>query len=221
MIMATRSGAAVDLLSLERIRGRLRNGRVGTQLYLYDAVDSTDARLRALAGAGTPEGTVALAERPRTGRGQPVDLQVSVLFRPATPAPGEVGAFTFAATLALADAVKDEGVVPAIEWPGTVRVGGRTVGRVLAECAQSGEAAVHVVVGVAVTLNAVPPAAEPAGGEATSVAAECGHVIDRSEFAGAYLEHLEHRIAAWAAADLDEVLAAWLAVPTANPRTVD
>lgn len=221
MIAVARKASRPDLLSLERIRRTLAGHRVGAQIYLYDVVDSTNAKLRSLARAGATDGTVVLAEGQTAGRGRQgaawfspygVNLYVSVLFRP-TISPGELGVFTFVASLALADAVKDHGAVPAIKWPNDVLVDGRKVGGALVESALREETVDHVIVGVGANLNveteALHEALGPAGRFATSLAAECGHAVDRSAFAAAYLEHLEHRVEAWATAGPAGVLAAW------------
>jgi BirA family transcriptional regulator, biotin operon repressor / biotin---[acetyl-CoA-carboxylase] ligase len=224
---------ATELLSLEDIRRRLRGTAVGTQIYLYGEVDSTNAKLRALARAEAAEGTVVLAEGQTAGRGRQgaawfspsgVNLYVSVLFRPAI-SPRELGVFTFVASLALADAVKDQGVVPAIKWPNDVLVGGRKIGGALVESALHGQAVEHVIVGVGANLNveveALVAALGPAGRFATSLAAECGHEIDRNAFAAAYLNHLERWVDVWTTDGPSEVVAAWRARDILTGRRVE
>jgi BirA family biotin operon repressor/biotin-[acetyl-CoA-carboxylase] ligase len=211
----------VDLLSIDEIRRRLVTSTVGAQIYLYGDVDSTNTKLRMLARGQAPDGTVVLAEGQTAGRGRRgaewfspsgVNLYASVLFRPAV-SPREVGLFTFVASLALSDAVKDQGLLPTIKWPNDVLVGGRKVGGALVESALRGDTVDHVIVGVGANLNVEVPALRAAlgtaGGFATSLAAECDHEIDRNVFAASYLNHLDRWVGVWAVEGAHEVLAAW------------
>lgn len=211
----------VDLLSIDEIRRRLMTSTVGVQIYLYGDVESTNAKLRMLARGGAPEGTVVLAEGQTAGRGRRgsvwfspsgVNLYASVLFRPAV-SPRELGLFTFVASLALADAVKEQGLVPAIKWPNDVLVGGRKIGGALVESPMRGDAVDYVIVGVGANLNVEPALLRAALGDAgrfaTSLAAECGHEIDRNVFAASYLNHLDRWVCMWATEGVHELLAAW------------
>lgn len=223
----------LSLLSLENIRRRLHGTRVGTHIYLYGEVDSTNARLRALARDRASEGTVVLAEGQTAGRGRQgapwfspsgVNLYASVLFRPAI-SPRELGVFTFVASLALADAVRDHGAAPAIKWPNDVLVGGRKIGGALVESSLRGAAVDHVIVGIGANLNVDVDVLRahlgPAGCFATSLAAECGREIDRNAFAAAYLNHLERWVEAWTSDGPAAVLAAWRARDILTGRRVE
>jgi hypothetical protein len=54
-----------DLLSIEQIRQQRKTSMVGRVLPRTGCVDSTNARCRALAREGAPEGLVVLAEEQR------------------------------------------------------------------------------------------------------------------------------------------------------------
>jgi len=224
---------AMDLLSIEEIRRRLTASTVGNHIYLYGTVDSTNAKLRRLARSGALPGTVVLAEAQTAGRGRNgaawfspsgLNLYASVLFRPAVPL-RELGVFTFVASLALADAVKDHGATPAIKWPNDVLVGGRKVAGTLVEAAVRKGVADHVIVGVGVNLNVEPTALRSAlaaaGDFATSLAAERGKEIDRNVFAAAYLSHLDRWAGVWAAKGASEILAEWRARDILTGRRVE
>jgi len=212
---------ATDALSIEAIRPRLKTSVVGRHLFLFGEVESTNAVLRHLARSGATEGTVVLAEGQRQGRGRlgqewfspsGLNLYASVLFRErltlrAAPV------FSFIASLAVADAVKELGLHPAIKWPNDVLVDGKKVGGSLQECAARGLVVDFLVLGVGVNLNVEPASLRVALGEAgagaTSLSAVAGHEIDRNAFAASYLNHLD----TWALRHWKEgaavVLAAW------------
>jgi BirA family biotin operon repressor/biotin-[acetyl-CoA-carboxylase] ligase len=208
-------------LLVEEIRRRLQTALVGRHLYVLHEVESTNATLRAMARAGSVEGTTVLAESQTQGRGrhgQPwfspagLNLYASVLFRPTFP-PREAPRFSFIASLSAADAVRECGASPAIKWPNDVLVERKKIAGTLVECATQGEDIEYVILGVGVNLNVAPSALRAALGRqamaATSLAAIVGREIDRSAFAASYLNHLDR----WAARCREEgvapILAAW------------
>lgn len=210
-----------ELLGIDAVRSRLATSLVGRQLHVFGDVDSTNTKLRALARSGAPAGTVVLAEGQTAGRGRHgqewfspsgVNLYASVLFRPVLH-PREVAVFSFIASLALVDTIKDAGASPGIKWPNDILVGGKKVAGVLVECATRGEAIDYVILGVGVNLNVDPEvlrtALGPAGGFATSLAAVTGREIDRNGFVAAYLNHLDAWYQAWQSQGPQPVLTRW------------
>lgn len=192
-----------DRLSIEVVRRRLDTKTVGRHLYLFGEIESTNRVLRRLARSGAAEGTAVLAESQSDGRARlgrawfspaGVNLYVSVLFRHGLKL-REVGVFSFTASLALSDAVKELGLSPAIKWPNDVLVGGKKVAGSLAECASRGEAVDYLVLGVGVNLNVEVALLHrelgAAGLAATSLAAALGHPVDRNAFAASYLTRLD------------------------------
>jgi BirA family biotin operon repressor/biotin-[acetyl-CoA-carboxylase] ligase len=210
-----------ELLTIDGIRRQLATSMVGRQLYLFGEVDSTNAKMRALARAGAREGTVVLAEGQTAGRGRHgrewfspsgVNLYASVLFRPSV-GPGQVGVFPFMAPLAVCDAARDLGVHPAIKWPNDVLVDGRKFAGTLVECAMRGDEVEYVILGVGVNLNvdqvALKAALGPAAPFAVSLATVLGHEVDRSSFAASYLNHLEAWTRAWQRGGVEVLRSAW------------
>jgi BirA family transcriptional regulator, biotin operon repressor / biotin---[acetyl-CoA-carboxylase] ligase len=208
-------------MSIAGIRRRLRAPIVARQLYLCGQVDSTNATLSRLARSGAPEGTVVLAETQTAGRGrlgQPwfsppgVNLYASVLFRGSLTLK-EAPLFSFIGGLALADAVREEGAIPAIKWPNDVLVDRRKVGGSLIECGARGDAVEYLVLGVGANLNVdldeLGAALGPAAAGATSLRAAIGREVDRDVFAASYINALD----AWASRYRGEgpsaILEAW------------
>jgi BirA family transcriptional regulator, biotin operon repressor / biotin---[acetyl-CoA-carboxylase] ligase len=194
---------ATEPLSIEAIRRLLRASVVGQHLYLFGEVESTNTVLRDLARSGATEGTVVLAEGQRRGRGrlgQPwfspsgVNLYASVLFRERL-VPRKAGLFSFIAGLALADAIKDLGLHPAIKWPNDVLVDTKKVAGSLVDCAIRDETVEFLVLGVGANLNVDSESLRHALGEAaagaTSLSEVIGHEIDRNAFAASYLNRLD------------------------------
>jgi BirA family transcriptional regulator, biotin operon repressor / biotin---[acetyl-CoA-carboxylase] ligase len=210
-----------SLLSIPDIRRHLTASVIGRHIYLFDEVDSTNARLKTLARAGARAGTVLIAEGQTAGRGRHgqawfsphgVNLYASVLLRPDVQS-RELGPFSLIAALALADAIKDFGVTPSITWPNDVLIDGKKVGASLLECGGRGDLVDYVILGVGVNLNIEPSALRaalgPSGTFATSLAAETGHDIDRNAFAAAYLSHLDRWAYVWETQGAEGIVAAW------------
>lgn len=217
------SGASVrtDALAIDRIRRDLSSERVGCHLYLFGEVNSTNEALRNLARAGAVEGTVVLAECQGAGRGRlgktwysppNVNLYASVLFRPSI-APRDVPGFSFLSGLALADAVREEGVEPAIKWPNDILVERKKVAGSLAEFAAAGARVEFAILGVGVNLNVgrdeLLEALGDAGLAATSLAHAAGREIDRNAFTSRFLTLLDEWHQIYLAKGPRTILDAW------------
>jgi BirA family biotin operon repressor/biotin-[acetyl-CoA-carboxylase] ligase len=198
----------LDGLDIGAIRRRLAAEVVGTHVYVFADVLSTNAALRELAVAGAREGTVVLAESQRGAYGRRdstwfspsgVNLYASVLFRPdIRPAASPV--FSFIASLALTEAIWALGVPAAVKCPSDIVVRGRKVAGVRLDVSTVGDRVSHIVVGINVNVNVVRGELEaglgPAAACATSLREERGLPIDRNGFAASFLNNLEkwHRL---------------------------
>ena len=198
----------IDGLDVAAIRRQLAGEVVGTHVYLFGDVLSTNAALRELAAAGAREGTVVLAESQRAARGRldstwfsppGVNLYASVLFRPFIVAAASP-VFSFIASLALTEAIWALGVPAGVKWPNDIVVRGRKLAGARLDVSTVGDRVAHVVVGVGVNVNVLRRELEaglgPAARDATSLREELGRPVDRNAFAASYLNQLEkwHRL---------------------------
>lgn len=219
--MSLEAAVVHDSLSVELIRQKLSSEIVGCQVYLFEQVSSTNAVLRALAKAGAREGTVVLAEEQTEGRGRlgqrwfsppGVNLYASVLFRPAI-LPEAVPVFAFIASLALTEAIRAEGLPPAIKWPNDILVERKKVAGTLVECATAGDRVEYVILGTGVNLNVRREALRAALGDAAHAATSLREVarekIDRNAFAATFLTLLERWFQVYVTRGPEAVLAAW------------
>jgi BirA family transcriptional regulator, biotin operon repressor / biotin---[acetyl-CoA-carboxylase] ligase len=201
--MQADTAVTVDALSVERILQSLAPQLVGGRICLYDAVPSTNAVLRDLAREGAAAGTVVLAESQTAGHGRAgkpwfsppgVNLYASVLLRPDIQ-PGEAGVYSFIASLALADAIREQGLAPAIKWPNDVLVARRKVAGTLAEVVVAGDRVEHMILGAGINVNVEPEALRVALGataqQATSLKEALGRPVDRNAFAAAFLTAMD------------------------------
>jgi BirA family biotin operon repressor/biotin-[acetyl-CoA-carboxylase] ligase len=183
-------------------------------------VDSTNAEAarRAAAGAGP---TWILAGFQTVGRGRRGRAWVSprgnfhatLMDRPAGT-PGQVALFSFAAGLALREALA--ALAPgayAFKWPNDVLLNGGKVAGILLESAGAGGPVEYLAVGMGVNLIAAPDPAdlEPGARRPVSVLAETGVRVEPA----ALLDRLAPAYARWSAQLLAEgfgpLREAWLA----------
>lgn len=171
----------------------------------YRRTDSTNARLRELAAAGAPHGTVATADEQEAGRGRQgrvwfappgSGLLYSALLRPL----GERPLLPLAVPLAVAEAA--ESLAPrrcGLKWPNDVWVGERKLAGVLIEGrphADGGWAVIGIGVNVALIDDEFPAELR---GAATSIGngasvAEARHALN--EALGEWIEAAPERVLA-------------------------
>ena len=157
--------------------------------------DGVVKEVKVKVGDEIAEGTVVVAESQTHGRGrhgQPwfsppgVNLYASALFRPSFLA-RDATSFSFVASLAVYDALRELGGEPSIKWPNDVILGGKKVAGTLVECATRGHEIDFLILGVGVNLNVDPAALRAAldgsGFAATSVSHVLGRTIERNAFA--------------------------------------
>ena len=185
----------------------------GWQGQFFEAVDSTQDEARAAARWGAPDRSVFVADFQRAGRGRQgrtwlagpgMALLVSILFRETTTAATPFR-WTSLASVALIDAIHDLlDLKPAIKWPNDLMLNNRKLAGILAETSFDGR---HLLAIVGIGANVNTPAAELAGipGRATSLAAECGHEVDR----GQLLLRLVRRIDHWLDRPAADLHATW------------
>jgi BirA family biotin operon repressor/biotin-[acetyl-CoA-carboxylase] ligase len=233
MTAAESSAVALDHLDVTAIRRRMVSEVVGTHIYIFGDVASTNAVLRGLADAGAQEGTVVLAEvqQAACGHGDAawfsppgVNLYASVLFR-SGPAPVAVPLFTCMTLIALTDTLRGLGLRATIRWPNDVMVGGRKIGIVRLEPTSTAHHVPYVVVGVRVNVNVRRAELEeglgPVAAVATSACEELRGPIDRNAFAAAFLTQLETELRLLREMGARALVRAWAARDALRGRRVE
>jgi BirA family transcriptional regulator, biotin operon repressor / biotin---[acetyl-CoA-carboxylase] ligase len=219
--MITEAKLLEPRLSVDAIRRDLFTYTIARRLLLYDTVESTNAVLHDLAKAGAPEGTVVLADEQTAGRGRAgkvwfsppgVNLYASVLLRPQV-AVAEAGPLAFAPSLALADAIRELGLAPAIKWPNDVLVQRRKVSGTLTELVIAGDRVEYLILGIGVNVNVghegLRRALGPAAQAATSLREALGRPVDRNALAAAYLAYLDEWLVIYREQGAPPLLRAW------------
>lgn len=188
-------------LQLQQVQDGLATRRLGTKLYYFAEIDSTNACARRLAEQGANEGGVIIAEAQTRGRGRLgrswvspplVNLYVSVILRPQMP-PVHAPQLTLMAAVALADTIASFiGAPPTIKWPNDILVGGKKLAGILTESSCNSERIEFVILGIGVNLN-YPVALMPKviRERATSILALTKNNIKREAFLQRLIQDLD------------------------------
>ena len=194
--------SAPDLLHADDLLSRLGETKViGRDIRVFEATTSTNDVIEKLAHDGVKEGVVVFAESQTHGRGRlgrkwlsPAGkgLWFSVLLRPALPLQA-ITQLTVASATALRRAIETQtGLKAEIKWPNDIVLGGKKVAGILTELSAELDRAKYVILGIGVDVN-LNTSDFPADlrATATSLKAELGKALSRSELAVALLRELD------------------------------
>jgi BirA family biotin operon repressor/biotin-[acetyl-CoA-carboxylase] ligase len=188
------------------IETALRNTTLGSEVYTFGRVTSTNDVAVALAKGGAAEGTLVVAEEQTRGRGRQgrgwhsppgTGLWFSVVLRPKFDA-ADCSTISLAFALGVASVLRARyGVRAEIKWPNDVMVGGRKICGILTEAEFKGSDVGSVVVGVGLNVltdrTDFPPELRDT---ATSLKIETGDGIGRTRVLADVLEAVESRYSA-------------------------
>jgi len=146
----------------EILKQRLKGHLIGSPLYYYEEIGSTNDEAFRLGQEGAPEGTVCIADRQSAGRGRMqrvwhsppcANIYTSILLRPSFD-PFRAGQISIAAGVAVAETLNPvcDGKAT-LKWPNDVQIGGKKVCGILAQMKTSGVAIDFVVLGIGINVN--------------------------------------------------------------------
>jgi BirA family biotin operon repressor/biotin-[acetyl-CoA-carboxylase] ligase len=200
-----------DELKPDAIRGGLGKSLFATDVIYRETLDSTNRLAKELASAGAPEGTIIITEEQTAGRGRRgrswlspgrANLTFSLLLRPALVV-DRIFTLTMILALACVEAVQEKtGLSCMIKWPNDVYAGGKKLAGILTEFAARDRRVEWVVLGLGLNVNWHPAEGRTMSRLATSIRAEIGNRVSRSEllvetllrFEGYYKDVLSGRI---------------------------
>lgn len=184
------------------LKRRLTTRVMGRNLEVHRVLDSTQTRALHLARQSAPEGTLVLAEEQTQGRGRlgrrwhappGSSLLMSLVLRPEL-APRQALRTSMIVSLAAIEAVARVcGVVALVKWPNDILVEGRKLGGLLSVVSARGERLEYVVVGLGLNVNLDAERLPPLMSPATSLRAETGKYVSRTELLLALLKGIEAR----------------------------
>ncbi len=189
----------MDRLSPDAIASGLGTCWLGRHIVYYESVGSTNDEARRLAQAGTPEGTLVLAEQQTAGRGrlqrpwispEGQALLFSLVFYPSL-APRQAFQLVMLTSLACMRAVRaTSGLETRIKWPNDLLLGGKKLAGILGELGQAGER-LYAVVGVGLNVNVDLASYPELREQATSLCGALGHPVARLPLLQEILRRIE------------------------------
>lgn len=189
-----------DVLQPDVIRKKLGQSVFAANIIFHETLSSTNTLAKNLGARGAPEGTLVLTEKQTAGRGRMgrrwlspanANLLFSVLLRPVLEAE-QVFSLTMVFALAIIDGLKKiSGVSPVIKWPNDLYLAGGKLAGILTEFSVVGRSVEYVVFGLGLNVNWNPAEKEGTGYPATSILAEAGKRVSRTDLLVEILKRFE------------------------------
>ncbi|MCU0605846.1 MAG: biotin--[acetyl-CoA-carboxylase] ligase [Candidatus Edwardsbacteria bacterium] len=202
-------------LQIDYVRENLHTAIIGRKLTYFERLDSTSARLKAMAADGAAEGSVVIAEQQTAGHGRQgsswysppgTGLYCSLLLRPQLPLI-RLSGLTLALGHAAATAIEAAaGVAVAVKWPNDLFCNGRKCGGILTEISAAKSDVAYAAVGIGINVNNDFLPLELCE-SATSLALESGSSVFREGLLVGLLAAIERDYLEFARGGLESLLA--------------
>lgn len=206
---------------IESLIKSLAGRRVGSNIHLFEEVDSTNNVAFKLALSGAPEGTVVISDYQTNGKGRlnrawqsPANrnLYTSIIIRPEIK-PALAPQITLTAGVSVAELLsnyKNDGVT--LKWPNDIQIKGKKISGILTEMkASSSDSVEFIIVGIGVNLNMKKQDFDASFRDAsTSLKEETGEEVSRQDFAVKLYDSFEKWYAKWISHGFETVKQAWL-----------
>ena len=188
-------------LDIKSLLNKLDQSLFSTNIVFKQTLGSTNALAKELALNHAPEGTIVLTEVQTAGRGR-IDRQwlspgysnilVSVLLRPNIPI-DHIFVLTMITALATIHGVKQiSGLDPLIKWPNDLYVEHKKLGGILTEFSVKDKGLEYVIIGLGLNVNWNPKNQKGLLYPTTSILAETGLRVSRTDMLFEILKSLEH-----------------------------
>lgn len=153
-----------DIVTAQEIKSALTTKILGSEVFDYKEVSSTNKIAKAKAAEGVKEGAVFIAEKQTAGRGRlgktwespsGTGIWMSLVLRPNI-LPQDTPNLTLVAGLAICKAIRNITELPAyIKWPNDIIINGKKVCGILTEMSAEMERVNYVIVGIGINVNTV------------------------------------------------------------------
>ena len=208
-----------DILTVEGIKRNLSARFIGADIYLFDAIDSTNDYALKLAKEGAKEGTVVLSESQSKGKGRlgrswfspsGANIYLSIILRPQMPT-SQIPLLTFAAAIAVAKSIRDVTNLDAdIKWPNDILIRGKKVAGILSEMGAEKDKVNFAIVGIGINVNLdkkdIPLELID---KATSIKIESNSLIDRTNLICRIIENLEEWYNLFERKGINDIIKEW------------
>lgn len=182
---------------LEKLKDIANPGLIGSQILVYDEIDSTNDLAKHYLAQNAPEGSMIVADSQTKGRGRlgrswhsesGVGIYFSFLLKPEID-PAHLPQLTLMTSVAVVNAINEVSHSRAtLKWPNDILLNGKKLCGILAEyCRAENKSGVVIGVGVNVNQSGFP---DPLRDIATSLRIENREIIDRVKLLHSIIRHL-------------------------------
>lgn len=191
---------APDILDRREIK--LPEGQlIGSDIFHFEEIDSTNNYAKKIANEGCPHGTVVIADKQTLGRGRvgrqwqsdsSDGIWFSLVIRPDLE-PENIQIITLAASVAVVEAIDEtQGIVCGIKWPNDIMLDGKKLGGILTELSAEPGHVNYVVVGIGINVNQdLEQFDDEIKQKAASLKMHTGKQVSRVDLLGSVLSHFE------------------------------
>jgi len=207
-------------LSAEKIKSKLNSLRIGSEILVFDAVDSTNDVAKRYLEKNITEGLVLIAESQTKGRGRMgrnwmslpgVGLYLSVIVQPKIQL-RRLPQLTLLAGLATTLAINEIAHQKALlKWPNDILLKGKKCCGILCETHPTRTGETGVIIGIGINANhSLPDFPDELKSTATSLMIETGSAIDRFALVCALISHLDQQYDAFLNNGYQAIMEKWL-----------
>ena len=206
-----------DMLYPEEIKDGLNTTLIGTNIFYFAELESTNSFAREMAREAE-EGTVVIAEAQKKGRGRlgrnwqspKGGINLSVILKPNIPL-DHAARLTLMTGLAAANTIRSLGLDARIKWPNDVLINDKKVCGILTEVDAEMEQIDYVIIGIGINANVNVEEFPPGIREnATSLQKELGIEVNRVEFVQRLLYELEQQYIKFKTQEFSAILSEWI-----------
>ncbi|MFQ5715645.1 MAG: biotin--[acetyl-CoA-carboxylase] ligase [Nitrospinales bacterium] len=213
-------------LSASQIKKNLNTSLIGSEILVFDKIDSTNNRIRSY--FDRKEGIVIIADSQTKGKGRfgrswlsskGVGIYLSTLLKPQAP-PQQLSPITLMAGVASVLALDGfSKIKPTLKWPNDILINGRKLGGLLCECCLSSDDSKGLIIGIGINVNHTEfPGA--LAQTATSLRMENGAPVDRVALIRSLIAHLDREYASFILEGPLPVVRKWSDCTTMFGKTV-
>ncbi len=151
-----------DLVTPNEMKDFVRAGKLGSSVYYFETVDSTNNIAKKMANEGAGEGTLVIADEQLAGRGRwnrswisppKAGVLMSLIIRPPLPV-AEASRITSLAAVAVAKSLMElSGRQAEIKWPNDILFEGKKISGILTEVSAEGNMLQYAIVGVGINTR--------------------------------------------------------------------
>lgn len=188
-----------EYLTLEELKPLLNTKFIGSSIYYFDTIDSTNTYAKSI-GTKSNNGALVISEEQTVGRGRlgrsfispkHKGIWMSIILKPNIN-PKDAAKLTQIAAASVVSAINELGIDTKVKWPNDILLNDKKLCGILTEMSVSASNINYVIVGIGLNVNlAKDDFSEDIQATATSLMIESGKCWDRKKLLSSILYNFE------------------------------